>query len=285
MSLDTELKTYGRIGLGGEGVLRTAGRSDEAREVIYEALEQGIGYFDSARVYADSERYYGSVWREQSEARGRIFQTSKSASRRRDEALADLESTLKRLETDYLDLWQIHDVRDRDDLDAISGPGGALEAFVEARKSGKVRFIGVTGHQDPAILTQAVESWPVDAVLLPVNPVEAVLGGFLTATLPAARAKNIAVIAMKILGGSHYLNPALPVSAQDLIRFALSFDVTMAIVGCSSREEVKILGGVKNDGAVPADAEKVAQIEKTYEPYARKLAFYRGRDTLGAGPR
>ena len=158
MSLDTQLERYGRIGLGGEGVLRTAGRGDEAREVIHEALNQGIAYFDSARVYADSELYYGSVWREQSEKRSRIFQTSKSASRNRDEALADLESTLDRLETDYLDLWQIHDVRDRNDLEVISGPGGALEAFTEARESGKVRFIGVTGHHDPAILTEAVDN-------------------------------------------------------------------------------------------------------------------------------
>jgi len=283
MALDTLLEKYGRIGLGGEGVLRTVGRGDEAREVIDEALEQGIGYFDSARVYADSERYYGSVWRERPEERARIFQTSKSASRDRDGALRDLEESLGRLETDHLDLWQIHDVRNREDLQAISGPNGALEAFVQARESGKVRFIGVTGHHNPAILTEAVESWPVDTVMLPVNPVEAVLGGFLTSTLPAARARNIAVIAMKILGGSHYLHPALPGSAEDLIRFALSFDVTVAIVGCSSREEVQTLAGVKQGGAVPAEAKKVAHIKKVFEPYARKLAFYRGRETLESG--
>lgn len=95
------------VGLGGEGVLRTHMKMTQAREVIQMAVKQGITYFDSAKVYADSEVYYGSVWRELSETRRKIFQASKSASRDKAGALSDLEETLDRLETDYLDLWQI----------------------------------------------------------------------------------------------------------------------------------------------------------------------------------
>ena len=120
----------------------------------------------------------------------RVFQASKSAVRGKAGALAELDQTLKRLQTDYLDLWQIHDIRTPEDIEMIGGPGGALEAFVEAKASGRVRFIGVTGHRQPEILTRAVEDWPVDAVMMPVNPVEGVLGGFLTSTLPAAREKG-----------------------------------------------------------------------------------------------
>lgn len=274
MLLDV-LKQHGRVGLGGEGVLRTHGRASEARQVIHEAINQGITYFDSAHVYADSEVYYGSVWQEQPETRSRIFQTSKSASREREGALAELESTLERLGTDYLDLWQIHDVRTEEDLEAIGGPGGALEAFVEARSTGKVRFIGVTGHHDPGILTRAVQAWPVDAVMAPVNPVEEIFGGFLTSTLPAAKERGLAVIGMKILGASHYVHPKWGMTPELLIRFALSYDITVAIVGCSTVGEVKTLADVGRDGKPPSEGEKLQLVQK-FEPYARRLAFYRG---------
>ncbi|MGD2187254.1 MAG: aldo/keto reductase [Desulfobacterales bacterium] len=264
-----------RTGLGGEGVLRTHGRLREAREVIIEAIHQGINYFDSARVYADSELYYGYVWKENPEIRAKIFQASKSASRDKDHALADLEQTLNRLQIDYLDLWQIHDVRTTQDLAMISAPGGALEAFVEAKSAGKVRAIGVTGHHDPKVLTQAVRSWPVDAVMMPVNPVEGILGGFLTETLPAARKKDIAVIGMKVLGAAHYLLPQSRITAEALIRYALSFDIDLAIVGCSTPAEVKALA---NTGTI---AKPLAENDQRYllnvfRPIARRLAYYRG---------
>ncbi|MBU4263441.1 MAG: aldo/keto reductase [Proteobacteria bacterium] len=262
------------VGLGGEGVLRTYGRETEARSVIRQAVDQGITYFDSARVYSDSEVYYGSVWKEDPALRESIFQTSKSASRSRSGALADLESTLKRLHTGYLDLWQIHDVRTEEDLLAISRPGGALEAFVEAKKSGLIRNIGVTGHHDPSVLTKAVQEWPVDSVLLPVNPVEGLLGGFLTLTLPAARKKRIAVIAMKILGASHYILPKFGITPEILLRYALSFDVTVAIVGCSTPAEVQALAAA---GAMPPLSEQErGEVTKIFAPYADRMAFYRG---------
>ena len=275
MKLSTVLEKYGKVGLGGEGILRTFGRTSEARDVILEAVEQGITYFDSAHVYADSELYYGSVWQERPQIRSRIFQASKSASRDKEMASKDLDRTLQRMETAHLDLWQIHDVRTPQDMDAISSPGGALEAFLEAKASGKVRFIGVTGHHDPQILRQAVETWPVDAVMMPVNPVEAVLGGFLTQTLPAAREKGIAVIGMKVLGGSHYLHPQLGIPPEVLIRFALSFPINMAIVGCATKQEVKTLAGIGQE-TNPLSEDDQAQVVERFKSFARQLAFYRG---------
>ncbi|MCK5202311.1 MAG: aldo/keto reductase [Desulfobacterales bacterium] len=264
-----------RTGLGGEGVLRTQGRNREAREVIQEAIEQGIHYFDSARVYADSELYYGHVWKEHPEIRSKIFQASKSASRDKTHALADLEQSLDRLQSDYLDLWQIHDVRTPQDLAMISAPGGALEAFVEAKSTGKVRFIGVTGHHDPKVLTQAVRSWPVDAVMMPVNPVEGILGGFLTETLPAARKKDVAVIGMKVLGAAHYLLPHSRITAESLIRYALSFDIDVAIVGCSTPAEVITLATAGRKAKPLAENEQRALLS-AFKPMARRLAYCRG---------
>ena len=126
-------QTVTRVGLGGEGVLRTHGQTPEAQAVIREALGQGITYFDSARAYAGSENYYGTVWPAIPEVRANIFQTSKSAGRNKKGAWEDLRQTLSNLGTPYLDLWQIHDVRTEEDLAAIEGPGGALEAFSRPR--------------------------------------------------------------------------------------------------------------------------------------------------------
>jgi len=264
-----------RVGLGGEGVLRTHGRSQEARAVIKAALAQGIGYFDTAPAYAGSQGYLGSVWKEGGVERSAIFQTSKSPGRTRAEAKADLERSLQTLGLDYLDLWQIHDLRTEEEFETIAGPGGALEAFVEARERGLARAIGVTGHHDPEVLTRAVEEWPLDSVLLPVNPVEAALSGFLTSTLPLAREKGLAVIGMKSLGGGHYLAPEMGLTAEILLRFALAQPLTVLIVGCSSPEEVALLARAGREPE-PLSPEEQERIKAPYLGQAGRLAFYRG---------
>jgi aryl-alcohol dehydrogenase-like predicted oxidoreductase len=263
------------VGLGGEGVLRTFGKSTAAKAVIDEAVRQGITYFDSARAYAGSEGYYGAYWPYHREARARVFQTSKSASRDREGALKDLRTTLRTMGLDHLDLWQIHDVRTREDIEAIEGPGGALEAFVEAKEEGLTRFIGVTGHYDPEILTYAVEQWPVDTVLMPVNPVEGAIGGFLDTTLPAARRKGIGVIGMKVLGASNYIYKELGITSERLIRYALSIPVSAAIVGCSTPEEVRTLAEVGRT-FTPMDEQEQQKLIATFKPFAKQLAYYRG---------
>ncbi len=279
---DIDTRYFGRserritlVGLGGEGILRTHGEDEKASAVIHEAIGQGITYFDCARVYAGSEGYYGRFWKENPSARSRVFQASKSAQRTRAGAMTDLEHTLKTMCIDHLDLWQIHDVRTEEDLDRISGPGGALEAFIEAKRSGKTSFIGVTGHCDPVILTRAVQEWPVDSVMMPVNPIEAVLGGFLDSTMPKAREKGLAIIAMKVLGGGHCVAPKARATAQTLIHFALSQDVSVAIVGCSIPDHVAELAGAGRPFR-PMDAAEQEIITTRFEPAARKMAFYRG---------
>jgi aryl-alcohol dehydrogenase-like predicted oxidoreductase len=113
---------------------RTYGRTPEALAVIEEAADQGITYFDSARAYVGSEGYYGSFWAKHFDLRDKIFQTSKSASRDKEGARADLAHSLATMGLNYLDLWQIHDIRNGEDIDSIEGPGGALEAFIEAKE-------------------------------------------------------------------------------------------------------------------------------------------------------
>ncbi len=270
-----------RVGLGGEGVLRTRGRTAEAHAVIEEALDAGITYFDSARAYDDSERYHGGVWSQRPADRDRVFLTSKSAERAAAPARRQLTETLARLKTDHLDLWQIHDLRAMSELDAIEAPGGALEAFLEAKREGRVRHIGVTGHHDPAVLTEAIRRWPLDTVLLPANPMEGALGGFLTDTLQAARARGLGVIGMKVLGGSG--SPGAVgagrlvregYSPEALLAYALAQPVDVVIVGCSSPEEVRALAQAAEAPPMSTDAQ--ADLVARMAPRVARLASYRG---------
>lgn len=263
------------VGLGGEGVLRTHGHAKEARAVIREAIIQGITYYDCARVYAGSESYYGSLWSGSPEVRRSLFQASKSARRDARGAQEDLGVSLSTMAVSFLDLWQIHDVRDELDLVSIGKSGGALEAFVEAKQSGKASFIGVTGHHDPEILTTAVNDWPVDSVMLPVNPVEGVIGGFLDGTLPAARKRGLAVIGMKVLGAGYYLAEEEGISPELLLRYALSWDIDVAIVGCKTPEEVQTISEIGRTFS-PLTSQEMENIENVFKPYAGKLAYYRG---------
>ena len=264
-----------RIGLGGEGVLRTEGREQDAQAMLAAAYESGIRYFDSAPAYADSEQYLGRFWAQDPDRKTQVFQTSKSAHRDGQNASADLTRTLSRLGRDHIDLWQIHDVRDRNDIRTIEGPGGALAAFYQARETGVTRGIGVTGHHDPSILFHAVTSWDVDSVLLPVNPVEAVIGGFLDRVIPAARERGIGVIGMKTLGAGNYILPGSGPRPESLIRFALSQDVDVVIVGCSTPGEAHLLARTGKNFK-PMSEEDQARIIGTFRPVAERLAYYRG---------
>ena len=137
------------VGLGGEGILRTHGREDQAHAVIDEAVGQGITYFDSARAYDGSETYLGRYWAGHPEGRARVFQTSKSASRDGEGADADLTRSLANLHTDHLDLWQIHDIRTWDDIREIEAGGGALDAFLQARRRGASATSGSRATMTP----------------------------------------------------------------------------------------------------------------------------------------
>lgn len=264
-----------QVGLGGEGVLRTYGRENEAQAAIEEAAAQGITYFDTAPAYSGSQSYYGTFWRGHAHMRAAIFQTSKSASRSYAGARADLEDSLQTLGLERLDLWQIHDLRTAQDIEEIEGPGGALQAFLEAKDAGLTRYIGVTGHYDPRALLHAVENWPVDSVLMPVNPAEAVLGGFLDQVMPAAVDRGQAVIGMKVLGASHYISSQHGVTAELLLGFALSQEICTAIVGCKSPAEVQALAEAGRNFQPLAQEEERRLIE-LFRPHARRLAYYRG---------
>ena len=238
-----DLRLLGRTGaevlavsLGGEGVLRTTGRAKEAVPVILEALRLGVRYCDTAPAYQQSQDYYGEAFREAGPgARDGIFLASKTHDRNRDGALRLLDDSLRRLGTDRLDLWQMHDLRTTRDLERLFGAGGAIEAAREAQADGRIRFIGLTGHHDPDVLVAAMQRFPFDSVLLPVNPADPRHRPFTPTVLAEARRQGIGVVGMKVMAAGPLLREA---RADELIRYSASLADTV-IIGCSTIAEVQ----------------------------------------------
>ncbi|AGP36858.1 aldo/keto reductase [Sorangium cellulosum] len=238
-------RTLGRTGaqveavsLGGEGILRTTGRHREAVPVILEALRLGVRYCDTAPAYQQSQDYYGEAFRAAGpSAREQVFLASKTHARDRDGALRLLDDSLRRLGTDHLDLWQLHDLRELDELDAIFGKGGAIEAVEQARADGRVRHVGITGHHDPQILVEAMRRYPVDTVLCAINPADPARLPFLTTVVEEARRRGVGVIGMKIMAAGRLLQDRAA-TPSELIRYAASHADTV-IIGCSSIAEVR----------------------------------------------
>lgn len=259
------------MGLGGEGILRTFGNEKAAYQLINRAIDLGITYFESARAYAGSESYYGLALRER---RKEIFLTGKSHGRDRKGAGAHLRETLANMETDFLDLWQVHDVRTAEEVEEIFGPGGAMEAFREAREKGLARFIGVTGHHDPAITLRCMEMFDFDTVLIPVNPAEAAVGGFVDLVIPVAQAKGMGIVAMK----TYFRGMAARIpgyeSMEPFFRFAISQAVSTAVLGCDSVEQLEENVGFAAS-FTPLSGEETEVLVGFVGPYARQLMYYK----------
>jgi aryl-alcohol dehydrogenase-like predicted oxidoreductase len=225
------------VSLGGEGILRTHGREREAVLVIHEALRAGVRYCDTAPAYDESQEYYGAAFRSMQGARDTVFLASKTHERRKIPALSLLEGSLRAIGTDHVDLWQMHDLRTRADLEAIFAPNGAIEAAEHAKKAGKVRFVGLTGHHDPDILIAAMERYDFDSVLLPVNPADPARMPFVTSVIPLARKKGMGVVGMKVMAAGRLPGEGAA-TAEECIRYAMAHADTL-IIGCSSPAEVR----------------------------------------------
>jgi predicted aldo/keto reductase-like oxidoreductase len=259
------------LGLGGEGVLRTFGQDKDASALINRALDLGLTYCESARAYSGSEAYYGKAL---GERRKDIFLTSKSHNRDKKGALAHLHETLTNMRTDHLDLWQVHDVREEEDIAAIFGPGGAIEAFVEAKQQGKTRFIGVTGHHDPSIIRNCIEQFDFDTVLMPINPAEQGYKSFIENVLPLAWEKNMGIIGMKVYLRGFASRLPWYTSMAPFLRFALSQPVTNVVIGCDNiaqlEQNVKFAGSFE-----PMMLEEQQDLIRDVSPFARQLTYYK----------
>jgi uncharacterized protein len=204
---------------------------EDGAALVRRAYEIGINYFDMARSYWNgrAEEVYGAAI---PPFRKKIFLTSKSGVRTRQGAEAELETSLRLMKTDYLDLWQMHGINTKDDVQKSLAPGGALEAFVAAKKAGKVRFIGFTGHADPAFNLEMLRSYDgFDTMLMPLHVADTVYLSFEKNALPASVERGIGQFGMKIFGNAFLLRTF---SVQDCLRYTLSLPVTAVALGFTS---------------------------------------------------
>jgi len=202
---------------------------DKAAQVLNHALDLGITYVDTAYVYGDgkSETRVGKVM---ATRRKEVWLATKIPDRTRDGFMSRLEGSLKRLQTDHVDLVHIHDLRHADDLEKIEGPDGALKGLLEAKEQKMARFIGMTSHTEGAVLAQAIERHPLDCTQMALNPTGT--GEFEKTALAAANKKGLGVIAMKVYGQEFLIGTeGGKTDADTLLHFALSLPVTAAVAG------------------------------------------------------
>src|ERR1700692_1565948 len=223
------------LGIGGYH-LGSANSEAEATQIVNEALDAGVNFFDSAWEYHQglSEERLGRALKGK---RDRAIVMTKVCTHGRDKnvGLRQLEESLTRLQTDHLDLWQIHEVIYENDPDLIFAPNGAAEALLEAKQQGKVRFLGFTGHKDPSVhLKMLSHTFPFDTVQMPLNCLDATFRSFETKVLPEGNRRGISGRGMKTRGGSGELVREGAVIVTMGLRYAMSLPVAVTISGIDS---------------------------------------------------
>ena len=226
-----------RFTLGGYH-MRVQGEENGIR-VIHRAIELGVTMFDSAALYhkGESDATYGKALTPA--MRQKIHLMSKAHLYERDQAMGQLETTLKRMNTDYLDLWCCHQVSTHKEVDQILGPNGSLEAFVKAKQQGKARHIGFTGHHDPTVhqrLLDAFDGW--ETVQHPVNVVDPHYHSFINSVLPNIRKKGLGLLAMKTNAMGPILKNGIA-TIPECLRFAWSQDVDTVVSGVETVEQLE----------------------------------------------
>jgi len=258
--------------LGGQGTLEEYEGRKSSLEIIRRAYELGINYFDTSPIYGDSEVYYGEALKD---IRKDIFLASKTDDRTKDGSLRLLERSLKRLNTDYLDLWQIHHLDDSDEVLEVSKKNGALQALIEMKEQKVVRFLGFTGHQNPDILVEMSEKHPFDTVLFPVNAADKNMKkSFISELLPVVKKQGLGTIGMKVFSHGYMLHPKGIKTAWEAIAYALSQDVSTIIVGHDSVEQLEENVAIaKGFYGLPEEQQK--EIAEKTKDYLKRSCFFR----------
>lgn len=211
------------IGMGGFH-LGTAAGQPEVNEMVAKALDHGINFFDNAWEYHSgvSEARVGAALKGK---RDKVILMTKVCTHGRDQkvAMRMLEESLTRLQTDHLDVWQVHEVVYYNDPDLIYAQDGVLEALTRAKQQGKVRFVGFTGHKNPSIhLEMLKRGYPFDTIQFPLNPLDHSYRSFEQQVLPVARERGLAVFGMKSMGGSGEMISKGALTPTEALSYAMS---------------------------------------------------------------
>ena len=286
----------GIFSLGGQAALERGNNESVAVPIVERALDLGVNYLDTSSIYGGperwSERYVGQVMKRR---RGEAFLASKTKERTRDASMRMLEKSLALLNTDHLDLWQLHDVGEPQDVEAIFAKGGAMEALLEAREQKMVRYLGVTGHFRPEPLVEAIRRHPFDAILMAVNAADKHHFSFMDTLLPLAVEKQMGIIGMKVPARGRLLQTWNPpplenqqhswegaviaktpgtLTMREAMYYSLSLPVSTVIIGCDTIQQLEENLALARD-FTPLTEQQMASLEGRAQPVSKQALFFR----------
>jgi len=244
----------GIFSLGAQAMVESS-NTDLAVSIVQKAIDLGVNYIDTAPVYGNtkSETHVGMVIKHR---RPEVYLATKTHLRSYDASMRLLEESLKRLQTDHLDCWQLHNVQRREQLEQIFAKDGAIKALEKARDQGIVRFLGITGHYDPQVLIEGINRFEFDSLLMAFNAADKHQHSFIEHLLPVALEKNLAIIGMKVATRGRMLSTWTPpplnqqpkrmatqrpgvLTIRESLFYNFSMPVATNIVGCDSPEQVE----------------------------------------------
>ena len=292
-------RTGHRVGifsLGGQAAVERPNNEAAATAIVEKALDLGVNYIDTSSIYGGpqrwSERYIGQVMKRR---RSEVFLASKTKERSRDGSLRMLEESLKLLQTDHLDLWQLHDIGTLTDVDQVFGRGGAMEALTQARDQKMVRCLGITGHHRPDSLMEAIRRFPFDAILLAVNAADPHHFSFIPELLPLAVERQMGIIGMKVTGRGRILSGWTPppldrqqkswegvviarspgtLQMREAMYYALTLPLSTVIIGCDSLAQLEENAQLARE-FTPLSEREMASLAGKAEPVSRQALFFR----------
>jgi aryl-alcohol dehydrogenase-like predicted oxidoreductase len=290
----------GIFSLGGQAALEHANNFDAAVPIIERALDLGVNYIDTSSIYGGperwSEQYVGKVM---AHRRTQAFLATKTKERTRDDSMRMIEKSLQLLQTDHVDLWQLHDIGTMTDVNAVFAKGGAMEALIEMQQQKVVRYLGLTGHYRPDALMEGIRRYPFDTVLMDMNAADPHHFSFNDGLLPLAVERQMGIIGMKIPGRSRLLSSWTPPSIEDqkhswegmtiqtdragtltmreAMYYTLSRPVSTVIVGCDNIAQLEENVHLARE-FTPLSDSQAQQLVARAEPVSKPSLFFRFYD-------
>lgn len=273
--------------LGAQATVEQVGMKDKAIEIVNKAIDLGINYIDTAAWYGQdgndykgehlrgtSERHVGEVMKHR---RDEVFLATKTHDRSYDGTMRLLESSLKNLQTDKLDLWQIHNIKGRDDedIDKIFAKDGVLKAMIKMQEEKVVKHIGITGHTDPLPMKTLIERHPFDNVLVALNAADKHYNSFIEELLPTAVEKEMGIVGMKIPARDRIFSKGGIITMKEAMSYTLSLPVSTIIVGIDKIPELEENIKIAQEFSQLSE-DDMLKIEDKVKPHYEHLLFFKG---------
>ena len=289
----------GIFSLGGQAALEKPNNFDAALPIIERALDLGVNYIDTSSIYGGpqrwSEQYVGRVMKTR---RQDAFLATKTKERSRDGSLRMIEKSLVLLNTDHIDLWQLHDIGLPEDVNAVFARDGAMEALLEMQQQKVVRYLGVTGHYRPEALIDAVNRQPFDTILMSLNAADSHIHSFTDQLLPLVVEKQMGIIGMKVPARGRLLSTWTPppleqqqhswegsaiatrpgvMNMREALNFVLSHPVSTVIVGCDNIAQLEENVQIARE-FTPLSQSQMVALNNLAAPVAKQSLFFRFTD-------